>query len=1161
LTKNDLTIGLEDKYTVRNGTVFISGFQALVLLPLLQRELDQREGLDTAGFISGYRGSPIGRYDAALWQAQAHLDEHKIIFQPGINEDLAATAVWGTQQLKMLPDPKVDGVFSIWYGKGPGVDRSGDAMKHGNYAGTHPNGGVLVVYGDDHPGKSSTLAHQSELALSANSIPSLYPSNVQEFIEYGLLGWALSRYAGLWVGFKTVNETIEQTATVEIAMNGFEVTLPDRGDTPQNALHILDGDFPLPLKTEADIAQHRIPLVHQFVRANSIDKITIDSPDRSLGIVTAGKAYHDVMQALRLLGIDSERAAALGLSVYKVGCVWPLEPEGLIDFAAGQTELLFLEEKRPVVEDQAARILYGEQHRPRIVGKRDEENRDLVSPFALLEPVDLAFVIAARLRRLGADADGLTTGSAALAHRTGGTQPTAPVARTPFFCSGCPHNLSTRVPEGSVATAGIGCHGMALISRPDTLPCTHMGGEGANWTGLEHFTDTGHVFQNLGDGTYFHSGLLAIRAAVAAGSNITFKILYNDAVAMTGGQPVDGPISVGIISHQVVHEGVKSCVVVTDDPARHDHDSDLAPGVEVFHRDRLDMVQRRLRETSGCTVLIYDQTCAAENRRRRKRGLADDPARRLFINPDVCEGCGDCSEQSNCVSVLPVDTADGQKRRIDQSSCNKDYSCVKGFCPSFVTVYGGALRRPETPELDEGLFEKLPTPATAPVDDPYGVMIAGIGGTGVITMGALLGMAAHLEGKGCSAYDMTGLAQKNGAVYSHLKFADRPEGVGSPRLGPGEADLLVGLDLVSALAEESIQTVAADHTHIIGNSSVAPTTDFHLNIGPSADDSLLVRLIRDRVGDQRAHILDATGLALALIGDTIGVNLFAIGYAAQKGLLPVAIESIEKAVELNRVAVPMNLRALKLGRLYALDASRLETYLDTRSESESPPTSLEDARDRGIALLTAYQNDSYADRFTSTVDAVANGEDRIIPGSKDLAAAVARNLARLMAYKDEYEVARLHTESSLMDRINEEFEGDFKIKFNLAPPLTARRHPDTGLPVKKEYGGWIRPVFNTLRKLKGLRGTPFDIFGFTAERRLERQLIADYEELTRTLIDGLTPENHSIAVELAELAWEIRGFGHIKESTIEDVKRRERELLAEFHGRSPTMQSAQADAS
>jgi len=1155
LTTKDQNIGLDDKYTQRNGRVFISGFQALVLMPLLQRELDQRAGLDTAGFISGYRGSPIGRYDAALWQAQAHLDDHGIIFQPGVNEDLAATAVWGTQQLNMLPDPSVDGVFSIWYGKGPGVDRSGDAMKHGNYAGTHPNGGVLVVYGDDHPGKSSTLAHQSDLALAANSIPSLYPASVQEYIEFGLLGWALSRYAGLWVGFKTVNETIEQTATIDIAMDDFEVTLPDRGDTPPDALHILDGTFDLPLKTETDIVQYRLPLLHRFVRANGIDRITLDSPGRKLGIVTAGKAFHDVMQALRLLGVDRNRAAALGVSVYKVGCVWPLEPEGLKAFATGQTELLFLEEKRAVVEDQAASILYGEPVRPRIVGKRDEKGHDLVSSVAVLEPVGLAFIIADRLRQLGAD-DGLAIRSAALESRGSDPLPTAPMARIPFFCSGCPHNTSTRLPEGSVAMAGIGCHGMAIISRQDTMPCTQMGGEGAHWTGLEHFTDTPHVFQNLGDGTYFHSGLLGIRAAVAAGSNITFKILYNDAVAMTGGQPVDGPISVGKITHQVVHEGVSSCVVVTDDPARYGRDSDLAPGVEVFHRDRLDMVQRRLRETPGCTVLIYDQTCAIENRRRRKRGLVADPARRVFINTDVCEGCGDCSEQSTCVSVLPVETADGQKRRIDQSGCNKDYSCVKGFCPSFVSVYGGSLRKPEIPELDGGLFEELPTPAAAPVDDGYGVMIAGIGGTGVVTMGAILGMAAHLERRSCSVYDMTGLSQKNGAVYSHLKFTDRPDDIGSPRLGPGDADLLIGLDLVAALGEESIRTAAADHTRIIGNSSVAPTAAFQLDPSQTVDDSLLVQLIRDRVGDERADFLDATGLALALIGDTIGVNLFVVGYAAQKGLLPVAIDSIKKAVELNGAAVPMNLRALNLGRLHAHDSTRLETYLDSRTGSETPPAKLDDAKDRGVALLTAYQNDAYAARFTSTVDAVAAAEDSVIPGSPTLAAAVARNLARLMAYKDEYEVARLYTEPSFMARLQEEFEGDVKIKFNLAPPLTARRDQDTSLSVKREYGGWIRGVFGILRRLKGLRGTVFDIFGYTAERRRERQLIEDYETLTRTFIDGLTPENHDLAIELAELAWEIRGFGHIKEGTIENVKRRERELLAEFHGHPPAVRAA-----
>jgi indolepyruvate ferredoxin oxidoreductase len=903
-----------------------------------------------------------------------------------------------------------------------------------------------------------------------------------------------------------------------------------------------------------------MPLVHRFVRANGIDRIILDSPDRGIGIVTAGKAFQDVMQALRLLGIDRDRAAALGLSVYKVGCVWPLEPEGLKAFAAGQTELLFLEEKRAFLEDQAASILYSEPDRPRIVGKRDEEDRDLVSSVTVLEPVGLALVIADRLRRLGADDDGLAVPSAALEIRVQGPTPTAPLARTPFFCSGCPHSTSTRVPEGSIATAGTGCHGMAIISRPDTLTCTQMGGEGAQWTGLGHFTDTGHIFQNLGDGTYFHSGLLAIRAAVAAGSNITFKILYNDAVAMTGGQPVDGPISVGRISHQVIHEGVSSCVVVTDDPARYGHDSDLAPGIEVFHRDRLDMVQRRLRETPGCTVLIYEQTCAAENRRRRKRGLAADPARSVFINTDVCEGCGDCSEKSNCVSVLPVGTADGQKRRIDRSSCNKDYSCVKGFCPSFVNVYGGGLRTPETPELDGALFEELPPPATAPVDDAYGVMIAGIGGTGVITVGAILGMAAHLEGQSCSVYDMTGLSQKNGAVYSHLKFTDRPDRIGSPRLGPGEADLLIGLDLVAALGEESINTAAADRTRIIGNSSVAPTAAFHLDPAHTVDDSLLIRLIRERVGDERADFVDATGLALALIGNTVGVNLFVVGYAAQKGLLPVGIESIEKAVELNGVAVPMNLRALKLGRFHAHDSTRLEAKLGSRAGSESPPASLEDARDRGAALLTAYQNDSYAARFTSTVDAVAATEDTVIPGSETLAAAVARNLARLMAYKDEYEVSRLYTEPSFMARLNEEFEGDFRITFNLAPPLAARRDPDTGLPVKREYGGWVRGVFEILRRLKGLRGTVLDMFGYTAERRRERQLIEDYETLTRTLIDGLTPENHSVAIELAELAWEIRGFGHVKEGTIENVKRREQELLAEFHRRSRTVRVAQVGA-
>ncbi len=1142
-------ISLDDKYTTMRGRIFINGVQALVRLPMLQKELDRAAGLNTAGYLSGYRGSPLGGLDAALWGEQERLAAHDIVFRPGVNEDLAMTAIWGTQLLRAVPDPTFDGVFAYWYGKGPGVDRSGDPMKHGNYNGTNRNGGVLLVYGDDHPGKSSTIAHQSEQALAANSVPSLYPANVAEFIEFGLKGWAMSRYAGLWVGFKTVNETVEQTATVDIDLENFGIEWPERDEPPPGAVNIESGELVFPaIRHEIAVQRVRMPLLHRFVRANGIDRVTLRSRSPRLGIVTAGKAWMDVVQALSLLGIDQMRADALGVSVYKAGLIWPLEPEGLKAFAKDHQELFFVEEKKAFMEPQAASILFNESARPRIVGKTDEQGVKLLESDVQLEPLQLALVIADRLQTLGAGDEALAARASLLRPAASCGQEMPPAIRSPYFCSGCPHNTSTKVPEGSVALAGIGCHTMAVFTRADTLPPSQMGGEGAQWAGLAPFTETSHVFQNLGDGTYFHSGLACIRNSVAAGNNITYKILYNDAVAMTGGQPVDGPLSVGQISRQVRAEGVADVVLVTDDPGRYRASPDLPEGLEIRHRDDLTAVQERLRETPGCTVIIYEQTCAAEKRRRRKRGQFPDPAKRMFINEEVCEGCGDCSEKATCVSILPQETAKGTKRRIDQSACNKDYSCNNGFCPSFVTVYGGSLRKPQAMEIDESLFDSLPEPAQAAIDGQYGVMVAGIGGTGVITVSAVLGMAAHIDGRACSIFDMTGLAQKNGAVYSHLKIADDPAALGAQKLGIGDSDLMLAFDLVAGVADEAFRTLGPERSRVLGNSATQPTVAFQFNPQARVDERLLIERIHRVVGEEGADFVDATGIALALTGNTIAANLFLVGYALQHGLLPLSLASLKQAIELNGVAVAFNLKALQLGRLYAADRGALREHLGGVAQRAvaAPPASLDEALARGRAWLGAYQDPAYAERFADFVSEIARAERRAVPGSERLAVAVANNLAKLMAYKDEYEVARLHASPEFRQRLAEQFEGDYRIRFNLAPPLLARRDPATGLPRKREFGGWMLPVFGLLAKLRGLRGTAFDIFGYSDERRMERRLIEEYTGLMREVADSLSVDKHELALRLAETPQLIKGYGHVKARNVETAQAQQASLLAEF---------------
>ncbi len=1142
-------VKLADKFDKHEGRIFINGTQALARIALVQREVDRRNGLNTRGYISGYRGSPLGALDSALMREKKRIEAAGIVFQPGVNEDLAATAVWGTQQIDAFPDPQVDGVYAMWYGKGPGVDRSADVMRHGNYYGTHRNGGVLVAMGDDHPGKSSTVVNQSDPLMAAMHIPVLYPSDVQEIMHFGLMGWQLSRYSGLWVGLKTVNETVEQTQTVTVSSN-FSVEWPDRGPMDDQVNYRTDTP-PIPQAMELTVKRIRLPLVHQFVRANHIDREVIGGRG-GLGIVTAGKNYPDVLQALSLLGLSEEAARDLGIAIYKVGCVWPLEPQGLKEFAAGRKELLFVEEKSAMMEPQAAQILFNMADRPHLVGKLDESGETLFPSDIQLEPAEIAGVLVARLQAMGVATPELSDTCQRLLENLSSNQAVAAsnqagALRLPYFCSGCPHNTSTRVPEGSLAMAGIGCHAMATLMRKDTLLPTHMGGEGVHWSGARHFSGTRHMFQNMGDGTYYHSGLMAIRAAVASGVNITYKILFNDAVAMTGGQPHDGPLSVADIVQQVQAERVTQVVVVSDNPGKF---RGTLPGAVSLHpREELDLVQRQLRKVPGTTILIYEQTCAAEKRRRRKRGNFPNPAKRLFINDAVCEGCGDCSVQSTCVSIQPKETAFGTKRQIDQSSCNKDYSCVKGFCPSFVTVLDAEPKKPKGVSLGGELFDQLPTPPEVATDNGnMGVMIAGIGGTGVITVGAVIGMAAHMEGKACSIYDMTGLSQKNGAVYSHLRIADDPKALAAQRIGAGEADLVLGFDLVAALTGDAAPTYNRGRTRFIGNHDVVPTAHFQFDRNLAIDATRIDRSIVARTGEDNAYFVDASNLALKLLGDTIGTNMFVVGYASQLGLLPVSVTALQKAIELNGTAVSFNLAAFGLGRLYAHDPQAVMQLLPGKALPKKQELSLEELIDSRVQHLTGYQDAAWAQRFLATVKKVQAAEQAVAPGSSELTRTVAFNLSKLMSYKDEYEVARLYSSPEFLAKLEQEFEPGYKLKFNLAPPIISKNNPSTGLPMKREFGGWMLPNFKLLARLKGLRGGPFDIFGYSAERRQERRLIDDYEAMMNRVVDGLNSEKLAAAVEIARLPDQIRGYGYVKEQSIAEVEARKSGLLEAYIG-------------
>ena len=1164
-------VSLDDKYTATTGRIYLSGIQALVRLPLMQHIRDAAAGHKTAGFISGYRGSPLGGLDEALWHAQKHLDTHGVKFVPGVNEDLAATAVWGTQQVALIGQPKYDGVFGLWYGKGPGVDRSIDVLKHMNHAGTSALGGVLLVAGDDHGAYSSTLPHQSDHVFSASMIPMLYPASVQEYIELGLHGWAMSRFSGCVVGFKALADTVESSASIPADPFAVETKLPTEFVMPEGGLNARLSTDTLGVqarKQEALMQDYKIYAAMAYARENRLNRVTIDAPQARLGIVASGKSYLDVLEALEELGIDESMAQQIGIRLFKVSMPWPLEPEGIREFARGLDEILVVEEKRQMVEYQLKEQLYNwrEDVRPRVIGKFDERGEwdvhnprgrgDWLLPSKADFPVALvARVIASRIARLGIETPTMDLIKERLAFLDAKDAVLTKAINTPprpaWYCSGCPHNTSTRVPEGSLALAGIGCHVMATAIYPEfNKLTTQMGGEGAPWIGASAFTSIPHVFANLGDGTYFHSGYLAIRAAVAANKaqpvNMTYKILYNDAVAMTGGQPVDGIIDVWRMAAQVAAEGVKRLAIVAEDPALYTDLSLLPKGTTIHHRDRMDDVQRELREVPGVSVIIYDQTCAAEKRRRRKRGTMATPNKRLVINELVCEGCGDCGVQSNCTSILPLETDFGRKRTIDQASCNLDYSCVKGFCPSFVTVEGGTLRKGNKVPAMQTAPDELPMPPrtsdTLFLARPFNIFITGVGGTGVITLGALLGMAAHLEGKGVSVLDMTGMSQKNGSVTCHVRLAEEPDALHAQRIATGEGDLLLGCDLLTAGSAEAVAKTRPGRTLAIINSHEQPAGQFTRDADWTFPAEQTRDLITEAVGG-RSEFLDATALAKALMGDSIGANLLMLGYAWQKGAIPLSLQALTRAIELNGTAVKSNLQAFQWGRLAALDMARVQRQASPETVvTLKMPESLDALCAKRADFLKAYKNQAYADSYLQFMAKVRQGAGGVAPADA-FTKAVARSLFKLMAYKDEYEVARLHTDPSMKQAIAAQFEGNYSLSYHLAPPTL---DGSKGVPLKKRFGPWMGKAFMVLARLKFLRGTALDLFGRTAERRTERALAGEFMAGVEQVLAGLTPATQEAALAFAALPMTIRGYGHVKEASLRKARVQWAALLGQF---------------
>jgi indolepyruvate ferredoxin oxidoreductase len=1154
-------VTLDDKYDLAKSPVFVTGFQALVRLCLMQKERDRRAGLNTAGYVSGYRGSPLGTLDYQFQRAQAWLDRNDIKFQPGINEDMAATAIWGTQQAELRGEGKYDGVFSMWYGKGPGVDRTGDVFRHANFAGSSKHGGVLALMGDDHTAESSTTAHQSEYHFIDVMIPILSPAGVQEFLDYGLYGWAMSRFTGAWVALKCMHETVESTAVVDGNFDRVKIIIPDDFRMPEGGLNIRLGDSILGM--EARLHDYKRDAMLAFVRANKLNRyITSGGRNPKIGIITVGKSYLDVRQAFDELSIDEVKCNALGIRLYKVACAWPLSQRELKEFSDGLDLIIVVEEKRSLLEVQVREELYGTSNQPVCIGKKDERGNWLFPVKGALDPNEVAICIGERILERGHNEQIAAEVARLKAAQHKLAEITEIAVRTPYFCSGCPHNSSTVVPQGMRAYAGIGCHYMAQWMDRSTSGFTQMGGEGANWIGEAPFSKRRHVFQNLGDGTYNHSGYMAIRAAIASGVNITYKILYNDAVAMTGGQKNDGSLSVPMVARQVAAEGAKRVVVVTDEPDKYAKGEDWPDGLTIHHRDDLMTVQADLATIPGVTVLVYDQTCAAEKRRRRKRGTFPDPDKRVIINELVCEGCGDCGVVSNCVSVQPLETEFGRKRTIDQSSCNKDFSCVKGFCPSFVTVHGAKPKKRAGVAVGAEV-QDLPEPKLPAIDGTYDVIITGIGGTGIVTIGGILGMAAHLEGKGVGIIDQAGLAQKGGAVYSHLRIAARPEDIHAIRVAADSAELVLGGDIVVAGNKKILAAVKHGATAMIVNLAEFLPGDFTRNADFSLPTERLKRGIMAAAGREQCHFIDATRLATALFGNSIGANIFLVGYAYQLGAIPLSADAILQAIALNGEAVAMNQSAFCWGRRTAADPAGIEKLVAPKAadidETRRLSQSFDEMVARRVEFLTTYQDSAYAARYRALVDRATAAEGAQAPGKSGLAEAVARYLFKLMAYKDEYEVARLYTDGAFAKQVAAEFDGkDLWFEFHLAPPFLARRDKATGLPRKMTFGPHMMHLFKLLARFKPLRGTAFDPFGYTAERRTERKLIADYETTLAEIFDKLTPANHHLAVGIAVIPEKIRGYGHVKMRHLAAAKADEAALLDQLRaGASPYLKAAE----
>lgn len=1138
--RNNLNLDyqLNDNISAESGRIFLTGTQALLRMLLSQARRDQAAGLNTAGFISGYRGSPLGGVDSTMWRHAKELEQARIRFQPAINEDLAATMMMGTQQLDTHPNKEVDGVFGMWYGKGPGVDRACDALHHGHAAGASHKGGVLVVVGDDHVGVSSSIPHSSEHALRHLRMPIIHPSSVEEYEYFGLWGWALSRYSGAWVGFKAITETVESGRAFTI----IDVPQFDLAFTPSVHARSYDAKPFLTPNIENNI-ESRLVAVREFARAYPLDKMIDPAPTAKIGIVTTGKSTVDTLEALENV---QKKQALPELRHYKLGLIWPIETEGFLAFARDLDYVLVIEEKDDFIEAQIKTLLFDAGLNTRVQGKKNSQQHDLISRYGQLSPSSIEQALLSWLGELNLLPSSSPASSCTLP--TVKALDSFGLSRRPYFCSGCPHNSSTKVPDGSKALAGVGCHYMASWMDRDTQGLTQMGGEGTDWVGASAFMNHAHIFQNMGEGTYFHSGYLAIRQAVAAGANITYKILFNDAVAMTGGQPVDGPISVPRICQQVLGEGVKKVVITTDEPERYKGVS-LPSGIEVLHRRELDRVQRELRDISGVTVLIHDQTCAAEKRRRRKKNDFPNPQRRIFINPEVCEGCGDCGVQSNCLSIVPLETELGRKRAIDQSSCNKDFSCVEGFCPSFVSVLGAEPKK--AAGLDSATLQKHFTEALHNTVRSQGaptacnLIVAGIGGTGVITIGAIVAMAAHLENRGSSVLDMTGLAQKGGTVISHVRLSADHHSAGTVRIDTHQADVAILCDSVAASNAAAAQCIAPQKTQVFINEYLAPTSEFTRQPDIKLPRAALVEQLVDTSGQQNSHHVDAHYLAEQLFGDSILSNMMMLGMAWQQGAIPISLTALQRAIELNGVAIAANQLAFDAGRVWIAAPEKITALIAQHQRPTTRrPQSLQAALEVYVPRLTAYQNAAYAKRFTQTIQKLSQAEQRVHPGSEQLSLEAAHSLYKLMAYKDEYEVARLYSEPAFMEQLQQQFEAGFDVNFHMAPPWISRLGSH-GRPLKRQLGGWMLKFMPRLAQAKALRGTAFDLFGYQAERKMERELRDQFMQHLCFLSTHLTAEQYDLALQYVQIPQRIRGFGPVKHTAVDQARNDQAQLIAQ----------------